>query len=52
MIFESTWIEKIIVWLKYRKIVPKYVGINIKNKFLSGSHMLGLFQEKLCGIDK
>jgi len=28
------------------------VGIDMKtNKILSGSHMLGLFWEKLCGID-
>ena len=53
MIFESTWSEKIFVKLTQIQKNRGYMRRNQyeKIKFLSGSHRLGLFWEKVCEID-
>ena len=53
IIFESTWSEKILVQLTQIRKNRCYMRKNQykKIKFLSRSHRLGLFREKVCEID-
>jgi hypothetical protein len=53
IIFESTWSEKFFVKLTQIRKNHSYMRRNQyeKNKFLSRSHRLGLFREKVCEIN-